>query len=106
MITLTPSAIERVNKVLARADGVMAIRVGVKESGCSGFSYVVEQAQSIADDDLRFDQDGVKVVVAKDDLPMLEGIELDYRQDGINSAFAFKNPQAKETCGCGESFTV
>jgi len=106
MITLTSSAVDRVRKVLARAEGVMAIRVGVKESGCSGFSYVVEQAKSIEEDDLKFDQDGVEVIVAKDDLPMLDGIELDYRQDGINSAFAFKNPQAKETCGCGESFTV
>lgn len=106
MITLTPSAIERVNKVLARAEGAQAIRVGVKESGCSGFSYVVEQAKAVEDNDMTFDQDGVTIVVAKEHLPMLDGIELDYRQDGINSAFAFKNPQAKETCGCGESFTV
>ena len=106
MITLTSSALERVRKVLNPSNGEMAIRVGVKESGCSGFSYVVEQAKTIEKSDLTFEQEGVAVIVAPDHLPMLDGIELDYRQDGINSAFAFKNPQAKETCGCGESFTV
>ena len=106
MITLTPSAIERVRAVLKPENGEMAIRIGVKESGCSGFSYVVEQAKAIDGEDLQFDQGGVQVVVAPEHLTMLEGIELDYRRDGLNSAFAFKNPQAKETCGCGESFTV
>jgi iron-sulfur cluster assembly protein len=106
MITLTSSALERVRQVLNRAEGVMAIRVGVKESGCSGYSYVVEQASDMGDDDLTFDKEGVTIVVAKEHLPMLDGVELDYRRDGINSAFAFRNPQAKETCGCGESFTV
>ena len=106
MITLTPSAVERIRSVLKPENGAMAIRVGVKESGCSGFSYVVEQAKTIEDEDLQFDQGGVQVVVAQDHLAMLDGIELDYRRDGLNSAFAFKNPQAKETCGCGESFTV
>ncbi|MBL4621116.1 MAG: iron-sulfur cluster assembly accessory protein [Immundisolibacteraceae bacterium] len=106
MITLTPSAIERVRAVLNPKNGEMAIRIGVKESGCSGFSYIVEQAKAIDGEDLQFDQGGVQVVVSPEHLPMLEGIELDYRKDGLNSAFAFKNPQAKETCGCGESFTV
>lgn len=104
MITLTPSAIDRVRSVLKPHNGEMAIRIGVKESGCSGYSYVVEQAQSFDDSDHHFSQDGVEVVIADSDLELLQGIELDYRRDGLNSAFAFKNPQAKETCGCGESF--
>lgn len=104
MITLTPSALDRVRSVLKPENGEMAIRIGVKESGCSGYSYVVEQAQKFDDNDHHFNQDGVEVVIADSDLELLEGIELDYRRDGLNSAFAFKNPQAKETCGCGESF--
>ncbi len=104
MITLTPSALDRVRNVLKPENGEMAIRIGVKESGCSGYSYVVEQAQNFDDNDHHFNQDGVEVVIADSDLELLQGIELDYRRDGLNSAFAFKNPQAKETCGCGESF--
>jgi iron-sulfur cluster assembly protein len=45
-------------------------------------------------------------VVSQDALPYLEGVEVDYRREGLNAAFRFNNPNVKASCGCGESFTV
>ena len=68
--------------------------------------YVVEMAEQINPDDQIFESQGVKVVVSAKNLPYLDGIELDYAKEGLNEGFRFRNPNVKETCGCGESFTV
>jgi len=82
------------------------LRLGVRKSGCSGYAYVVEPAQQVNDDDLQFDDQGVRLVVSRDSLPILDGMELDYRKEGLNEAFKFNNPNVKDSCGCGESFSV
>lgn len=104
-VTLTSNATNRVRQVLEQSPGA-GIRIGVKDAGCSGLTYVVGLAERIGPEDRVFEQDGVKVVISSDDLPFLDGIELDYCRNGLNEAFQFNNPNAKETCGCGESFTV
>ena len=58
------------------------------------------------DDDLVFEQHGVKVVVDPKSLVYLDGIELDYVKEGLNEGFKYNNPNVKESCGCGESFHV
>ena len=83
-----------------------ALRFGVKRTGCSGWGYVVDLAEGLREGDTRFEIHGVPVLVDADCLPLVDGTEIDYRQQGLNRAFAFANPQATAECGCGESFTT
>ena len=105
-ISLTESAAERVNKYLgARGDGV-GLRLGITKTGCSGYSYVINYADEIREDDVIFEDRGVKIVVDPDALPLIDGTEVDFIKNGLNEAFSFKNPNIAGECGCGESFTV
>jgi iron-sulfur cluster assembly protein len=104
-IELTDAAAARVRAVLARTGG-HAIRLGVKPSGCSGYSYTVGPAEDVHEDDLRFEAKGVEVVVRPEHAALLQGATLDYRREGLNEAFRFENPNARDHCGCGESFSV
>lgn len=104
-IRLTEAAARRVAQILADQQPPR-LRLGVRKSGCSGYAYVVEPAGQINDDDVQFDDQGVRLVVSADSLPILDGMELDYRKEGLNEAFKFNNPNVKESCGCGESFSV
>lgn len=105
-ITLTEKAAAQVAKQLQKRGQGVGLRLGVKKSGCSGFAYVIDYAETIEADDAAFEQHGVRVVVKATDLPYLEGIQVDFRREGINEAFRFDNPNVKATCGCGESFAV
>ena len=104
-IELTPAAAERVRGFIAR-DGGVGLRLGVKKTGCSGWAYTVDLATGAGADDVVFDQDGVKVVVDRDSLAFLDGSVVDFRSEGLGSAFHFSNPNVTEECGCGESFTI
>ena len=101
-IRLTEAAAARVVKILA-GELPPTLRLGVRKSGCSGYSYVVEPAQDVAAQDHVFEDKGVRLVVAADSLPFLDGTELDYRKEGLSEVFKFNNPNAKDSCGCGES---
>lgn len=105
-LSLTESAARQISKQLARRGRGVGLRLGVKKSGCSGFAYVVDYADDVTAEDVVFEQHGVKVVVRNEDLPVLNGIEVDYARQGINEAFRFNNPNVKASCGCGESFAV
>ncbi|NNK33606.1 MAG: iron-sulfur cluster assembly accessory protein [Xanthomonadales bacterium] len=104
-IQLTKPAAERVRDFLDR-DGGVALRLGVRKTGCSGWAYTVEMAQRIETGDVVFEQDDVKVVVAPDSLVYLDGSTIDFVKEGLNSSFRFQNPNVTEECGCGESFTI
>ncbi len=105
-ITLTDSAVKRVRDMVSkRADGI-GLRIGVVKSGCSGYSYALDYADSVADSDAIIEQDDIKVVVDKESLPLLEGMELDFVKEGLNQTFKFRNPNVTSECGCGESFSV
>ena len=82
------------------------MRLAVKKTGCSGFAYVVNYADDIHDDDVVFEDRGVKVIVDKQSLGFIDGTEVDFVKQGLNEAFRFRNPNVKGECGCGESFTV
>lgn len=105
-IALTPSAVEYVKDFMARRGKGEGLRLGVKKSGCSGFAYVIDFADAVNADDAVYEQDGVKVIVAADSLAYLDGMQLDYIREGLNSFFKFNNPNVKDSCGCGESFSV
>lgn len=105
-LTVTERAARQIDKQLARRGSGIGLRLGVKKAGCSGYAYVVDYADAVSPEDAVFEQHGVKVVVAPEALPYLDGIEIDYRREGLNEAFRFSNPNVKASCGCGESFTV
>ena len=105
-VTLTEQAAERVKKFLENRGKGVGLRLGVKTSGCSGMAYVLEFADTIEEQDQIFESHGVKVIVDPKSLLYLDGTELDYTREGLNEGFKFNNPNVKESCGCGESFTV
>ncbi len=105
-IHLTENAAKQIAKQLQRRGKGLGLGLGVKKAGCSGFSYVVDFADEIAENDQVFEQHGVKLIVKADALELLDGVEVDYTREGLNAAFRFHHPKATGTCGCGESFTV
>ncbi|MDX1607023.1 MAG: iron-sulfur cluster assembly protein IscA [Candidatus Competibacterales bacterium] len=105
-ITLTESAARRVKHFLGNRGGGEGLRLGVKKTGCSGWAYVVDFADTIDPSDAVFESHDVKVVVKRDNLSFLDGTEIDFRKEGLGEAFKFNNPNVKDECGCGESFNV
>ena len=105
-ITLSDSAAERVKRFLTNRGKGVGLRLGVKTSGCSGMAYVLEFVDEVHEEDQVFDDKGVKVIIDPKSLAYLEGTELDFVKEGLNEGFKFNNPNVKDACGCGESFTV
>jgi len=105
-ISLTASAASRVQTFLANRGKGVGLRLAVKETGCSGFAYVVNYADEVGAEDVVFDNAGVKVIVDRRSLKFIDGTEVDFVKEGLNEAFRFRNPNIKGECGCGESFTV
>ena len=105
-ISLSESAAERVSRFLESRGSGVGVRLGVKTSGCSGMAYVLEFVDDVNDDDVVFEDRGVKVIIDKKSMVYLDGTELDYGKEGLNEGFKFNNPNVKDECGCGESFTV
>lgn len=106
MITLTPVASQHVKEYLVNRGSGQGIRIGVKTAGCSGLAYVLEFVDEIDPNDVRFDSQGVSIFVDPKSLVYLDGLEMDFVTQGLNSGFKFTNPNKKGECGCGESFTV
>lgn len=104
-IQLTDAAAQRVKQFLEKESGV-ALRLGVRKTGCSGWAYEVSIASGFENDDQVFEDNGVKIVVDNESLPYLQGSRIDFKQSGLNSTFQFDNPNATDECGCGESFTI
>lgn len=105
-ITLTDPAAERVKSFLVNRGKGLGLRLGVKTTGCSGLAYVIEFVDELQDGDEVFNNNGVNVIVDAKSLVYLDGTKLDFVKNGLNEGFEFINPNQKEECGCGESFTV
>ena len=105
-ITLTESAASRVKQFLENRGSGVGLRLGIKTTGCSGMAYVIEYADAVEEDDVVFEDQGVKVIVNPKSLVYLDGTQLDYAKEGLNEGFRFNNPNVKDLCGCGESFNV
>lgn len=105
-VTLTERAARRVSNFLAKRGKGVGLRLGVRTSGCSGLAYKLEFADVVNPEDAMFESNGVKVLVDPKSLPYIDGTELDFTREGLNEGFQFRNPNIKDQCGCGESFTV
>jgi iron-sulfur cluster assembly protein len=91
---------------LAKHPGATAVRLAVEANGCSGFGYRVDPADAVRDDDQVFESEGVRIVVDAASLPYLQGTTLDVVEEGLARRLRFDNPNARQSCGCGESFGV
>ena len=106
MITLTQLAAEKIKQQLERRGKGLGIRLGVKTTGCSGLAYVLEFVDAERPEDLAVDCDGCRVYMDPKSCPYLQGMTVDFVKKGLNEGFEFINPNAKDYCGCGESFRV
>ncbi len=107
-IKLTDKAASMVKETIEREGYVGAgLRVAVVGGGCSGFQYSLDLEKETRPDDVIFEVKGVKCIVDPMSSMYLMGVEIDYVEGQFgNSGFAFKNPNAKSTCGCGSSFSA
>jgi iron-sulfur cluster assembly protein len=107
MIQVTHHAVERVKKLLVeRGTPDQGLRIGVRGGGCSGLSYFMDFAPGPEKTDRVLEFDGLKVFVDPKSHLFLDGIELDYNEGIASHGFEFRNPKAKTSCGCGQSFTT
>ena len=107
MISLSETAAVKVSELIEKRPNVTTgLRVGVRGGGCSGFTYFLEFAEGPNKGDRELDSHGVTLFVDPKSYLYLMGTEIDYVNEIHRSGFQFVNPNAKRTCGCGESFSV
>ena len=106
MITISEQAAEKVKGHLVTRGKGQGIRVGIKTTGCSGLSYVLEFVDEPQDVDERFESNGVNIFVDPKSLLYVFGLNIDWAKKGLNEGFEFINPNETARCGCGESFKV
>jgi len=107
-IMLSEAALRHVKLLQQNQGKELYLRVGVRQGGCSGMSYMMdfEDPNKISDKDQVFDYEGFKIVSDPKSLLYLYGLMLDYSDAMIGGGFQFTNPNATATCGCGKSFGV
>ena len=106
-LSLTAQAAARVASLRqAQGNEKLMLRIAVSGGGCSGFQYGFSLDDTIRDDDLTFERDGVKVVVDEVSMDLLGGAEIDFVEEMIGSSFQIRNPNASSSCGCGTSFSL
>ena len=108
MIILTPAALQEVKRLVQQEQKPnVALRIGVKGGGCSGFSYQLNLEEAAPKPyDTVFEQEGVKILVDAKSHLYLDGTTIDYKNGLMGGGFEFGNPLAKKSCGCGHSFSV
>ncbi|WP_409307035.1 Fe-S cluster assembly scaffold SufA [Pectobacterium sp. B1J-3] len=105
-LTLTDSAVKQIKNLMKQDAAMKGLRLGVKQSGCAGFGYVLDLVREPETDDLLFERDGAPLYVPLKAMPFIDGTELDFVREGLNQVFKFNNPNAQHACGCGESFGI
>ena len=108
ILSITSNAAGQIKKIMSDApQGIDSVVIGVDSSGCSGYSYKLDFGNS---SDLKnyelINQYGVKVLIDPKATMFLLGSIMDYKTDKLASRFVFENPNEKNTCGCGESFSI
>ena len=105
-VSMTALAAKHFTAQLAAHPGAVGVRVSVAPAGCSGFRYRLDPAETIREGDSVFESAGVRIVVGAASLPYLQGTTLDMVEEGLARRLRFENPNARQSCGCGESFSV
>ncbi|MEQ9671885.1 HesB/IscA family protein [Coleofasciculus sp. G2-EDA-02] len=107
-IQLTEQALKHIVALRDQQGQDLYLRVGVRQGGCSGMSYMMdfEDPSKVRDNDEVFDYEGFKIICDPKSILYLYGLVLDYSNAMIGGGFQFTNPNANQTCGCGKSFGV
>ena len=107
ILELTSAAVEKAKSLLNKSDFVNgALRIGVKNGGCSGMRYELRFDDQADNSDHDFECDGLRVLIDAESATFLEGVTVDFSDDLNDAGFKIENPDASETCGCGESFAL
>ncbi|GGH34553.1 HesB/IscA family protein [Paenibacillus segetis] len=107
MINISDSAMKRIKDMLAEEETPnMFLRLGVNPGGCSGFSYGMGLDDQESEEDVHLEVGGLKVVVDKESVRFLNGLEIDFQESGMSGGFTINNPNAIASCGCGQSFRM
>ena len=107
MITLTESALAKINDILAEENNpAVKLRTFVQGGGCSGFSYGFTLDEEQNEDDFVIENSGTTVLVDSMSMQYLQGATIDYKEEIMGSNFVINNPNAQTTCGCGSSFSI
>ena len=107
MIHLSPAAASEIKRLRSKHQKPNALfRLGVQPGGCSEMVYTLEFEETPAPGDRVFDCNGVSIAVAQQQLNYIDGLTLDYSEDMMGGGFRFHNPNAKQSCGCGNSFST
>ena len=106
MITVTDAAAKKIKLNLEKRGKGIAIRIGIKTTGCSGLAYLLEYVDELTIDDVLLSDNNTVVVTDPKSLPMVAGMTIDYVRQGLNEGFDFVNPLIKDKCVCGESFRI
>jgi iron-sulfur cluster assembly protein len=106
-VILTPSAEARVAKLMASApEGAIGVKLSTPRRGCSGLAYSVDYVSEANPMDERIETPGGTFFIDGASVLYLIGSTMDWQEDDFTAGFVFQNPNAKGSCGCGESFTV
>jgi iron-sulfur cluster assembly protein len=105
-VSLSARAAEHLAGQLAKHPRAVGVRLRVDAAGCSGFGYRIEATEALGEDDAVFEHGGVRLVVDAASLPYLQGTSIELADAGLGRRLRFDNPNARQRCGCGESFGV
>ena len=106
MLTLTPTAVEKVKAIMSERGESGGLRISVVGGGCSGFQYQMTLDKDSSAEDKVVEQDGLRVFIDPRSLLYLHGTIVDYVETLTGAGFKFDNPNTRGTCGCGESFNA
>lgn len=106
MVSLSPAAVQELRRLQRKQSrSGAALRLGVQPSQCAEMAYQMKFDASQPGDRI-YEASGFEVVIDPESLPFLEGLTLDYSEDLMGGGFRFHNPNAAQTCGCGNSFSL
>ena len=105
-ITVTESAAKHIKNQLAKRGSGIALRIGVKTNGCSGYAYTYDYADEVLENDELVEAYDAKVVLDKEALQYMNGSNLNFVTEGLKQIFKIENPKVDAMCGCGESFSI
>lgn len=105
-ITLTERAATQIRRQLDKRGAGIALRIGIRQVGCTGLAHTFELADEVRPGEHSFESHGARVLVNAESLRVLDGSHIDFVTEGLSQRFKFDNPNVDSECGCGESFNV
>lgn len=107
IMTMTDGAKARVRTLLSQnEEDILGLRIGITNTGCNGLSYTMDFAKESKSDDAVVVSEDIRLLIDREAVQYVDGTEMDWLEEGLQSRFTFENPNEKGRCGCGSSFHV